>query len=460
MFTTWCMCDDKSKIGVGRPAVSRYHQLRKFFVAGDDPNYNDHDFPTPGYLICPSGYMVISQPKPDGLTLSDYDITTDSSGRDHVVYGHTGPLGLFNRASMFHQSNVEKHVNDLLYMSEMPAFCAQFEKPMMVIVTDGGPDWSPQSPLVNFYYGRLWQALNLDLLVAVTYAPGHSAMNPIEHAWSPISGELAGLVLPDRLVGERFPPSRQKLGGQERREKEAILFDSNLAVLSNVLESKTFDGHQVRPVKVPCTTTVPGLQRYNDYENVKRYFKVGISTVYSTPALAKIDKEWQLFSKHIDKRHYSVIFKKCGERACSHCFQHPIECRDVLDALPTPEKGALFYAPTPSADDSHFKTYLELKTAGPDTAYTTSLGVGGVTGRCTEPGCCWVFGSAADENRHTRLVHRTKCARGKRESDRDIDGTPPAKKTKYYTTCRVCDKTFPSPHYLNKHKTETGHKKQ
>ena len=74
----------KSNIGVGRPAVRRYHQLKKFFTAGDDPDYRDHDFPTPGYLICPSGYMVIQHPQSGN--------TQDASGRDHVKFGHTQDL--------------------------------------------------------------------------------------------------------------------------------------------------------------------------------------------------------------------------------------------------------------------------------------------------------------------------------------------------------------------------------
>jgi len=94
------------------------------------------------------------------------------------------------------------------------------------------------------------------------------------------------------------------------------------------------------PVKVPCTssTTVQvggvehKLEHYSD--QVKRYFKVGISTVYSTPELAKIDKEWQVYCKHVDKRQYSVVYRKCEERGCGRCSQHPIECRDVLRSLP------------------------------------------------------------------------------------------------------------------------------
>ena len=80
-----------------------------------------------------------------------------------------------------------------------------------------------------------------------------------------------------------------------------------------------------------------------------------------------------------------------------------------------------------------------------------------VTGRCTEPGCCWVFASAADRERDVRLVHRK---RGSDSMDSECDSTPLAKKQKVYTTCNVCLKAFPSAHYLTKHKKETGHKKK
>ena len=48
----WCS-NIKSKISVGRHAVSRYHQLKKFFIAGD------HD---PDYAICSvhGGCYIIS----------------------------------------------------------------------------------------------------------------------------------------------------------------------------------------------------------------------------------------------------------------------------------------------------------------------------------------------------------------------------------------------------------------
>ena len=445
-------CDDKSKIKMGLPAVSRYHQLNKFFVQSDSPQYNDHDFPVPGYLISPSGYMVIEN--------GNNGTTVDGNGREHVVYAYTGPVTLFNRACVFHSSNVEKHINDILCMSQ---FREVLHKPMMVNITDGGPDWSAQSPLVCFYYGRLWKMLDLDLLVTTMYAPGHSALNPIEHAWSPVSGELAGVVLPDKLPEETLPPAKQsKLSGDQRRSKEATLFDSNLDVVNNILDGKSFDGQPITSIKVPCDDCRSihvgdqeyKLQHYNDYETVKRYFKVSLSTVYATPELASIDKEWQLFSKHVDKRQYSVVYRKCTDEGCDYCTKHPIRCNDVMASLPARGGGSLFYAPVSSAN-GQYKTYLEMKTSDRHANYVPDEGLSGVTGRC-EDGCCWVFASAADRDRHMRLVHRRRHG-AKRCGGSGDSVDAPAKVRARYTTCKECHKDFPSPHYLLKHKKDTGH---
>ena len=51
-------CDDMNKIKAGPLAVSRYHQIEKFFPTDDTPNYPDHDFPVPGYHLIPSGIVA------------------------------------------------------------------------------------------------------------------------------------------------------------------------------------------------------------------------------------------------------------------------------------------------------------------------------------------------------------------------------------------------------------------
>ena len=54
-------CDDMNKIRMGpATAVSRYHQIARFFYGDDTPNLGDHDFPNPSYLLVHSGYMQLS----------------------------------------------------------------------------------------------------------------------------------------------------------------------------------------------------------------------------------------------------------------------------------------------------------------------------------------------------------------------------------------------------------------
>jgi len=58
---TFFSCDDMNKIKMGpAPAVSRYHQMQRFFMTEDQPNLGNHDFPNSGYLIVCSGYHCIS----------------------------------------------------------------------------------------------------------------------------------------------------------------------------------------------------------------------------------------------------------------------------------------------------------------------------------------------------------------------------------------------------------------
>ena len=70
--------DKKNKVKVGQQtlAVDRRLKIRKFFPTQDAPNYLDHDFPTPGYNLVPSGYLRM---EPSSLK------TKDHLGREQFV---------------------------------------------------------------------------------------------------------------------------------------------------------------------------------------------------------------------------------------------------------------------------------------------------------------------------------------------------------------------------------------
>ena len=64
-------------------AVSRYHQIFRFFVNNDTPNVGDHGFPNPGYLIVPSGYMALQRNSHE--CEEEYSEVTDNNILDDTV---------------------------------------------------------------------------------------------------------------------------------------------------------------------------------------------------------------------------------------------------------------------------------------------------------------------------------------------------------------------------------------
>ena len=52
--------DDMNLIQVGRPAVSRYHNNRRFYMTDQGVNYDIHDFPSAELSLKLGGFMALS----------------------------------------------------------------------------------------------------------------------------------------------------------------------------------------------------------------------------------------------------------------------------------------------------------------------------------------------------------------------------------------------------------------
>ena len=125
----------------------------------------------------------------------------------HQVWPQTGPLFVFNWASKFHSPTFLSHASDLTAIFKEVRLA---QKPVVSLIVDGGPDQSPSHTTNFLLYGRLWRDQQLDCLIVATHAPGQSAYNCIEHAWSLLSQSLTGVTLPNHLPGE-CPPIEQRL---------------------------------------------------------------------------------------------------------------------------------------------------------------------------------------------------------------------------------------------------------
>ena len=251
-------CDCMNKIHVGGMAVSQYHQVGKFHMLNDSPNYPDHDFPQgSGYLITPCGYMELTRKADSPRTVKD------ELGRPHLFTPRTGPVHMVNRSQKFHKMTIQGHVNDLL-----PVLGESTRKGQTgaVLIVDGGPDWNDSSWTVLIYLSRLFRQINLDFLCLTKYAPKNSALNPIEHGWSPLSKMLSSVRLPSTLPGENRPPSAQsKLTPAERLEKEAQVFDNAMKSINAFWNGREFDGFPISSKHQACTQQ---SSPFNDYDTV------------------------------------------------------------------------------------------------------------------------------------------------------------------------------------------------
>lgn len=104
--------DDMSKIKVGAPAVSRYHQIKRIFPENDQPNLKDHDFPVPGYLITVSGHMLLTNKNKESHSLDDNETinyifenesSTEPNFNNMIIEEFNGnPFEILSRQADFH----------------------------------------------------------------------------------------------------------------------------------------------------------------------------------------------------------------------------------------------------------------------------------------------------------------------------------------------------------------------
>ena len=492
-------CDDMNKIHIGAIAVSRYHQIRRFFAAGDEPHYPDHDFPLRNNKIIPSGYMRLSRksrtvhghsarsssvpPRPvmhhgrsnrhrsrswepqsyeresqQNINSCEHQslFVRDKYGRLHYSWPRTGPLSISLRSSKFFSSSITAHCSDL---KEIIAMQQSLGKNSVILIVDGGPDWSVRSTVTLMALGYLWKELHLDLLAAVSYAPYNSRFNPIEHAWSPRSNDLTGLVLPATLPGEDRPPSKQPhLSDDQVLEKEAIIHDHAIGLVASYWKDKTFDGHPVESICVPCASPAKELEsKWQD--KLTAFSHAGVQALKADKSMVDLKKQYRFFVRHIDRRNYLLSFTKCVDDSCNHCTRHPVKSVSSMSLLR--QCGGLF-TPTPDPrHPGHFKTYLQMvtdttllkeKPAAAD-EFLGHLQAGeAALERCDE--CKYVFLSAADQLRHNRIAHggASSSAAGKDEEKQAKELV-----CSYKDGSSTCGLAFPSYYGLLKHKREARH---
>ena len=431
--------DDKAKLKVSSdcPCVSRYHQLRRIFGIGDAPNYKDHDFPTAGYLLCPSGYKRLVQ-EPWQRTTQYFD----RHGRPHLPVCREGPLKIVLRACKYQQSNAMSHANDMYRMYKETE--ASVRKPVLMCYADGGPDWAVDGRKSLYYYGKFWMRTKLDAFGVGSGGGGYSAFNPIERSWSPVSKVLSGTYLSDKLPGESKAPINQSgLTAGERADKEHVVFDNAMRHAAKLWNNDfTIAGHRVQADVVPCAATPTPFNDMGDFELwcriaathvgrrdmiAARLTKLEVpATKQRVQAMVNITNRMRFFTRHCDRRSEFLLFTKCdGSCSSGWCKDNPRreQSRPFFDLIC--RHGNYF---TPQHDrDGSYKTYLQVRDSKesckfvPNELMDAEYGPRDYPYRC-DKGCKWIFTSKADYKRHKGrgfcVGARAREARGRKRKRR------------------------------------------
>ena len=318
-----------------------------------------------------------------------------------------------------------------------------------VLIVDGGPDWSVKSTTTLMALGRLWRDNQLDHLVAVSYAPYQSRINPIEHAWSPRSNDLTGLRLSAILDGETVPPSMQSaLSEDDALRKEAVVHDLAITTVASHWAGKKYDGHDVSPVMLECLSPSRHVE-CDRHEELCKFTSAAVQALSTDSRLKEMKAEYKFFSRHVDRRNHFLAFMKCDDPKCHHCSKNAIQSKKSMAVL---HKCGGFFTPTSGSNNpGHFMSYqdmslhllgLDEKPAAPDQFIAQD---GKAPDSCIK--FHYIYTSAADNGRHQRLAHGGAASKA-----------PAEHACSYSSEDGVCGLQFHSYYALMKHKTTVSHK--
>lgn len=183
--------DDKAKVPVGIPAVSRTFETMQ--TINEPVRVEDHDFPIgTSQKLIPSVYLMINPNESDEM--------------------RSGQLSIFVRSQWDLGTSTLTHLTDLKTLASLPEFSHFFNindqlKSIWILLVDGGPDENPRHEKNIHRYCKFFHLMNLDYLTIRTHAPHQSSYNPVERSMSTLSKKLVGITLSINTFGNHLDSS-------------------------------------------------------------------------------------------------------------------------------------------------------------------------------------------------------------------------------------------------------------
>ena len=133
-------------------------------------------------MLIPSVYDVCKIKENGELSYSGNTFIRICSGKDNSSSAHTH---VYNMKELFESSNLP-------------------ERPILVLSTDGAQDKASRYPKPLATVISFFKQVKLDMFLYSFNAAGLSALNPVERRMSPLSHDIAGVVLPHKNFGSHL----------------------------------------------------------------------------------------------------------------------------------------------------------------------------------------------------------------------------------------------------------------
>ena len=164
------------------------------------------------------------------------------------IIGYAGPSYISIRSAKHDRLTHESHAIDfdrLVQLKEFDKFARDHlgrVKPIVVMNVDSaGPENATRYPRTVASAIDRFKKYNLDALIVINQAPGQALFNVVERRLSPMSHDLAGLILPHDHFGTHLNDS----GLTEQAELEKTNFKMAGDVLAEVWSMNVLDEHPV-----------------------------------------------------------------------------------------------------------------------------------------------------------------------------------------------------------------------
>ncbi|CAF3383836.1 unnamed protein product [Rotaria sp. Silwood2] len=355
-------CDNKAKIPLGAPAVSRYIRSRKFHLVENQPNLPDHDFPRHGIRINPSAYLVLSNTRQRSSSVDSHPsceltikkrsrscdiqlfpdikqcniLTSDKRNFDHVIWSRTGKLFIRPFGSgtdRLNKATSEVHINNIQQITSENNML--FHKSIITMISDNGPDWSTDCMANIYNLGRLWEEQRLDALIWVSYAPGHSRFNPIERMFSRLTDLLQGVIID---LDTSFKDKSQQM-------------DVALIDLCKYWNNTSYCNYKIdcRPMFSVNANLFEGHDELKNLLMNKSQIQI-----QKNP---NVQFSLQLYLRHCVRSTYYISFIKCNDKHCVHCSRYPIRSTKTISLLRA--GGGYIPWPTMTYSNQHYDTFLQ-----------------------------------------------------------------------------------------------------